>query len=213
MWELDHKEGWALKNWCFQIVVLEKTLERVSLTARRSNQSILKEVNPEYSLEGLMMKSKLQYFGHVMWRADSLEKILLGKIEGRKRRGRQRMRWLDSITNSMGVNLGKLQEIVQDMEALCIAVPGVEELDMTSQLKNKAIIIIIYHNFCGHLIVYRLGLIRIMVLQIFLQLPFYYTLCTWISSFWSLKSVSKKKKTFSNFSIRSFSFLLMCSSL
>ena len=88
------------------------------------------------------------------------------------------MRWLDSITNSMGVNLGKLQEIVQDMEALCIAVPGVEELDMTSQLKNKAIIIIIYHNFCGHLIVYRLGLIRIMVLQIFLQLSFYYTLYT-----------------------------------
>ena len=108
---------------------------------------------------------------------------MLGKMEGRRRKVQLRVRWFYSITDSVDMNLGKLQEIVQDMEALCIAVPGVEELDMTSQLKNKAIIIIIYHNFCGHLIVYRLGLIRIMVLQIFLQLPFYYTLCTWISSF------------------------------
>ena len=86
MWELDHKEGWALKNWCFQTLMLEKTLEN-SWTARRSSQSILKEINPEYSLEGLMLELKLQYFGHLMRRADSLEKtLMLGRIEGRRRR-------------------------------------------------------------------------------------------------------------------------------
>ena len=96
MWELDYKESWALKNWFCWTVVLEKTLES-PWTARRSNQSILKEICLEYSLEGLMLKLKLQYFGHLMWRADSLEKtLMLGKIEG-KRRGWQRMRWLDGI--------------------------------------------------------------------------------------------------------------------
>ena len=95
MWELDHKEGWALKNWCFEL----GWLLRVPRTARRSNQSILKEINPEYSLEGLMLRLKLQYFGHLMWRVDSLENtLILGGIEGRRRRGRQRMRWLDGIT-------------------------------------------------------------------------------------------------------------------
>ena len=85
MWELDYKESWAPKNWCFWIVVPEKTLERVPWTARRSSQSILKEINPEYSLEGLMLKLKLQYFGHLMWRNDSLEKTLtLGKVEGKR---------------------------------------------------------------------------------------------------------------------------------
>ena len=92
MWELDHKESWVPRNWCFWTVVLEKTLERVPGTARRYNQSILKEISPKYSLEGLMLKLKLQYFGHLMWRTDSLEKtLMLGKIEGR-RRGWQRMR-------------------------------------------------------------------------------------------------------------------------
>ena len=97
MWELDHTEGWAPKNWCFWTVVLEKTLES-PLDRRRSNQSILKEISPEYLFEGLMLKLKFQNFGHLMWRTDSLAKtLMLGKIEGRRRRGRQRMRWLDGI--------------------------------------------------------------------------------------------------------------------
>ena len=111
MWDLDRKEGWVPKNWCFQTVVLEKTLES-PLTERRSDQSILKEINPEYPLEGLMLKLKLQYFGHQMRRANSLGKtLMLGKNEGRRRRGRQRMRWLD------GISLSKLWEMLKDKKA------------------------------------------------------------------------------------------------
>ena len=96
MWELDHKEGWSLKNWRFQMMVLERRLLRVPWTARRSNESILKEINPEYSLEGLILELKLQYFGHLMQRANSLEKtLMLRKNEGKRRRGWKRMRWLD----------------------------------------------------------------------------------------------------------------------
>ena len=125
MWELDHKKDWAPKNWYFKLWCWRNSWESLSWTARRSNQSALKEINSEYSLQEPMLKLKLQYFGYLFERVSSIEKtLMLGKIEGRRRRGWQRLRWLDGITSSMDKSLSK--EIVKERVVWCATIHGLQ---------------------------------------------------------------------------------------
>ena len=147
LWEHFRLEGMELGS----LVLYREELSKEIVNKQHYNQSTLKEINPEYSLEGLILKLKLQYFGHLLWTAHLLEKILtLGKIESRRRRGQQRMRWLDGKTDPVDMNLGKLWDMVRDREALCAAVYGIAKSDMTWWLKNRNYISHQFHRRAIH---------------------------------------------------------------
>ena len=164
-------------GWCFQIVVLEKTLDS-PLDSKEINQSILKEINPEYSWERLMLK--LQYLGHLMWKANSLEKILmLGKIEGRRRRGRQKTSWLDGITNAKDVNLGKLQEMVRVREAWCATVYGVTKSQTEATMMSSRFISVSCHRISFFLMLSNI------LLYVYITFKKSIPLSTFINRHWS----------------------------
>ena len=167
MWELDCEDSWSLKNWCFSTMVLKNSLDS-PMDCRSSYQSVLKEVNPEYSLEELMLKLKLQYFGHLIWRTDSSEKtLMLGKTEGRRRRGWQRTRWLYCITDSMDMSLSKLQKVVKGRKAWCAAVHGV--LKSWTWLRDWKIFVLYSHSIIWH---HKKSVLNV------LYLHYYYMKCT-----------------------------------